>query len=105
LHIRESIVLHTLRLDGFRARCFASPRNDSLPVIASEAKQSMAPRAALWIASRSLSSGALRADPVARNDDMASLDATKQPAGQITKNLSIPHAKNKSLNPSGKSPL
>jgi len=37
-------------------------------VIASEAKQSIAPQAEEWIASRSLSSGAHSRDPLARND-------------------------------------
>jgi hypothetical protein len=37
-------------------------------VIASEAKQSIYPLVALWIASRSLSSGAHSRDPLARND-------------------------------------
>src|SRR5258705_11551609 len=41
-------------ISRFRARCFASPRNDGV-----------------WLASRSLSSGARSCDPLARNDDKA----------------------------------
>jgi hypothetical protein len=42
---------------------------------------------------------------LARNDEIASSRATKQPDGQITKILSSPLAKNIPLNPSGKSKL
>ena len=42
-------------------------------VIASAAKQSRSPLAALWIASRSLSSGAHSRDPLARNDGVKPL--------------------------------
>jgi hypothetical protein len=44
----------------------------------------MSLHAALWIASRSLSSGAHSRDPVARNDDVEASGATKQHDGQIT---------------------
>src|SRR5207245_7225051 len=47
------------------------------PVIASAAKQSICPRAEVWIASRSLSSGAHSRDPLARND-VERARATKQ---------------------------
>jgi hypothetical protein len=43
---------------------------------------------------------AVRAGPLARNDDVVAMAATKQPAGQIGKKLSSPSAKNVSLNPS-----
>src|SRR5882757_6925853 len=46
---------------------------------------------------------ARRADPVARNDEVALSRATKQPDGQISKNLSSPLTKNIPLSPSGKS--
>src|SRR5882757_3613764 len=46
---------------------------------------------------------ARRADPVARNDEVALSRATKQPDGQISKNLSSPPTKNIPLSPSGKS--
>jgi hypothetical protein len=39
----------------------------------------------------------------ARNDDVETSGATKQPDGQITQNLSSPLAKNIPLAPSGKS--
>jgi len=39
------------------------------------------------------------------NDDVAGMGATKQPDGQISKNLSSPSLKNIPLNPSGKSAL
>ena len=82
----------------------------NFPVIArSEAtKQSMSPLAPLWIASRSLSSGAHSRDPLARNDDVEASGATNRPVGQISrrdKNLSSPRAKNIPLSPSGKSAL
>jgi hypothetical protein len=38
-----------------------------------------------------------------RNDEVGSAGATKQPDGQISKNLSSPAAKNIPLSPSGKS--
>jgi hypothetical protein len=60
-------------------------------------------QAALWIASRSLSSGAHSRDPLARNDEMPFSHATNRPDGQITKSLSSPWRKNISLSPSGKS--
>src|SRR4051794_26050204 len=41
----------------------------------------------------------------ARNDDVAGVAATKQPDGQISKNLSSPSRKNIPLTPSGKSAL
>src|SRR6476660_1208812 len=44
-------------------------------------------------------------DRFARNDDLRAAAATKQPDGQISKNLSSPRAKNIPLNPSGKSAL
>jgi len=43
--------------------------------------------------------------PLARNDKVASLHATKQPDGQIKQILSSPSRKNIPLNPSGKSGL
>jgi hypothetical protein len=42
---------------------------------------------------------------LARNDDVESIAATKQPVVQISKNLSSPFAKNIPLNLSGKSAL
>jgi hypothetical protein len=45
------------------------PSSDLLAVIASAAKQSIAPQVERWIASRNLSSGAHSRDPLARNDD------------------------------------
>ena len=48
---------------------------------------------------------AVRAGPLARNDDVEAMAATKQPAGQIGKKLSSPWLKNIPLNPSGKSAL
>jgi hypothetical protein len=53
----------------------------------------MVPRAVRWIASRSLSSGARSRDPVDRNDEVASLRATKQPDGQISKSCPAPREK------------
>jgi hypothetical protein len=41
-----------------------------LPAKADATKQSISLRAAKWIASRSLSSGAHSRDPLARNDDV-----------------------------------
>jgi hypothetical protein len=53
--------------------------------------------AARWIASRSLSSGARSRDPLARNDEVGSSGAAKQPDGQITsgypKSCQAPRAK------------
>jgi hypothetical protein len=46
---------------------------------------------------------ALRADPVARNDDVVAFGATNQLDGQISKSLSTPRTKNIPLPPSGKS--
>ena len=51
-------------------------------------KQSIPPRAARWIASRSLSWAALRADPLARNDDVGCLNVNPS---QILKLLLIQH--------------
>ena len=45
------------------------------------------------------------ARPFARNDDVEASGATKQPAGQISKNLSSPLSKNIPLSSSGKSAL
>jgi hypothetical protein len=56
-----------------------------------------------WIASRSLSSGAHSRDPLAGNDEVDGMGATKQPDGQISQNLSIPLTKNIPLSSSGKS--
>jgi hypothetical protein len=42
---------------------------------------------------------------LARKRNLAARAATKQPDGQITKNLSSPSRKNKTLNPTGKSSL
>src|SRR5258708_38168891 len=44
-------------------------RANARPMTGSATKQSILRNAAPWIASRSLSSGGLRADPLARNDD------------------------------------
>jgi hypothetical protein len=61
------------------------------------------PATPLWIASRSLSSGAHSRDPLARDDDVGAVGATNQPVGQINKSLSSLAHKNISLAPSGKS--
>src|SRR5262249_3056521 len=58
-------------------------------------KQSGAPLAARWIASRSLSSGAHSRDPLARNDDRLRLPVTEQgemPHRRHRPALSDPHA-------------
>jgi hypothetical protein len=44
-----------------------------------------------------------RTSRFAGNDDVEALGATKQPDGQISKNLSSPQLKNIPLSPSGKS--
>jgi hypothetical protein len=86
---------------------FAPPGKPSLRG-ATATKQSISPQAALWIASRSLSSGAHSRGPLARNDDFGNARATNRPDGQISwrnENLSSPTVENISLSPSGKSVL
>jgi hypothetical protein len=67
------------------------------------AKQSIQPRAEVWIASRSLSSGARSRDPLARNDEETFSLRQINPTGKSVQSLSIPSRKNIPLNLSGKS--
>ena len=86
---------------------FAPPGKPSLRG-ATATKQSISPQTALWIASRSLSSGARSRDPLARNDDFGYARATNRPDGQISsrrKFLSSPARKNIPLPRSPKSVL
>ncbi|MDI4233495.1 hypothetical protein OZ411_11785 [Bradyrhizobium sp. Arg237L] len=74
------------------------------PVIASQAKQSMPLHVALWIASRSLSSGGATAPTRWLAMTMWMLLVRQiNPTGKSAKSLSIPLAKNIPLSPSGKS--
>jgi hypothetical protein len=85
----------TLMPSGAVHPIFARSNSDDLSAVALEPrrKQSTSPLAAY---------GLLR---FARNDDFACARATKQPDGQISKNLSSSSRKNIPLNPSGKSAL
>ena len=100
-------------MHGFRARCFASPRNDeSFPFVSHNGRiifsripgQSGAARSAEpgihRAACRRRGYGLLRRE---RNDNVDAVGATNQHDGQITKSLSTLLRENIPLAPSGKS--